>query len=61
MRGATRPSACHLVLEAQRAFRPHPVAKSDRLAGVRRLLISSIYRVSPNADDGIMHRGCCTV
>jgi hypothetical protein len=36
------PSVCHLVPEAQRAFRPRPVAIRPP-GGVRRLLISSIY------------------
>ncbi len=56
---ATLPSACHPVLEVQRAFRPLLFA-AQAFGGVRRLLMSSIYRMSPRCDGSMMHGRCCT-
>ena len=60
MREATRPSACHPVLDAQRAFRFPPCRQSGCWG--RALPVDALdYRMSPRCDACMMNRRCCRV
>ena len=56
----SRRSACHPGARSSTGFPPPPCRQPGAEGSVRRLLMSSIYRMSPGCDGCMMNRRCCT-